>query len=135
MSKVKSMQSAAQLVEEFIELRDAKSLAKQKYTEFCQVNFESRMNEIQDTLLAMFSQLGIDSIASPSGTAYKHIATSVTTADMREFRRHVIGTEQWDLADWKPNKTLINEMVERGEPIPPGVNRSATQIIGIRRKS
>ena len=59
---------------------------------------------------------------------------SVTTADAREFRRHVIGTESWDLADWRPNKTIVNEMVEQGLDVPPGVNRATFLTVGIRRK-
>ena len=34
-------------------------------------------------------------------------------------------SEEWDLADWRANKTVVNDRVEDGEPIPPGVNRSA----------
>ena len=58
----------------------------------------------------------------------------MTIADGREFRRHVIGGEQWDLADWRANKTAVNDLVEQGEPLPPGINRSAFYKVGIRRK-
>jgi hypothetical protein len=63
----------------------------------------------------------------------KKLFSSVTTADGAEFRRHVIGLEAWDLADWKPNKTAIEELVENGEPLPPGVNRSTTWKIHVNK--
>jgi hypothetical protein len=52
---------------------------------------------------------------------------------MNEFRRHVIGTEQWDLADWKANKTVVTELVDSDEGVPPGVNFSAMAGVGIRK--
>jgi hypothetical protein len=122
-----------ELIEEYIALRDEKKQAEEMFEEQVRLRYSDRMKTIEVTLLDMLNSLGIDSMKSDNGTAHKKITTSVTTADAREFRRHVVGNEQWDLADWKPNKTMINDMVERGEPIPPGVNRSAWYTISIRR--
>lgn len=125
--------SPADLVEEFILLRNEKA----KFVKLCEEReqelYTDRMEFIKNQLIDLLNRLGVDSIAGRTGTAYKTISTSVTTADAREFRRHVIGTEQWDLADWRPNKTVINDMVERGEPLPPGVNRSAFVNINVRK--
>jgi hypothetical protein len=125
--------SPADLVEEFILLRNEKA----KFVKLCeereQALYTDRMEFIKNQLIDLLNRLGVDSIAGRTGTAYKTISTSVTTADAREFRRHVIGTEQWDLADWRPNKTVINDMVERGEPLPPGINRSAFVNINVRK--
>jgi hypothetical protein len=124
----------ADLVEEYIRLRDEKKRAEDTYKVWLDEHYNTRMNEIELTLLDTLNQLGSDSIASPAGTAYKKLSTSVTTADGREFRRHVIGGELWDLIEFRPSKTAINDLIEKGEPIPPGINRSAFYTIGIRRK-
>jgi hypothetical protein len=124
-----------ELIEEYITLRDQKQQKEKEFEAAVDEVYTQRMKAIEVTLIDMLNDLGIDSMKSENGTAFKKISTSVTTADAREFRRHIIGTEQWDLADWKPNKTIINDMVERGEPIPPGVNRSAFYTISIRRKT
>jgi hypothetical protein len=123
----------ADLVEEFIQLRDEKQQVEKGFEAEMQARYTSRMEAIKVTLIDLLNKLGVDSIAGHTGTAFKTISTSVTTADAREFRRHVIGTEQWDLADWRPNKTVINDLVERGEPLPPGVNRTAFVNINVRR--
>lgn len=125
----------AELVEEYIALRDERKMAEDRFGELVKERYGDRMAEIEVTLIDTLNALGIESISGKSGTAYKKITTSVRIADQREFRRHVIGTEQWDLCDWRANKTLVNDMVERGEPIPPGIDRSAFYTIGIRRKS
>lgn len=125
----------ADLVEEYIRLRDEKQQAEKLFGEALAERCGNRMLEIEAQLLDTLNALGVDSLAGHSGTAYKKVSTSVTVADAREFRRHVIGTEQWDLANWSANKTLVNELVEKGEPVPPGLNRSAFYTIGIRRKT
>jgi hypothetical protein len=124
----------AALVTEFIKLRDA----KKQFEEACAAKgtelYGERMAQIEVTLLDLLNRLGVESIAGKGGTAYKKMSVSVTIADAREFRRHVIGEEAWDLADWRANKTVINDMVEAGQEIPPGVNRTTFASIGIRRK-
>jgi len=125
----------AELIEEYIALRDRRDEAESAFKDWVRTNALDRMEEIENQLLDVLNQMGVDSIAGKSGTAYKNLTTSVTTADPREFRRHVIGEENWDLADWRPNKTAVNELVARGEPLPPGINRTATFKVGIRRKT
>jgi len=130
-----SPRTPAQLVEEFITLRDAKKRTEDASKEFIKKHYEDRMDELEATLLDMLNKAGLDSFASPAGTAYKKLSTSVTVADQREFRRHVIGSEEWDLIDWRANKTVVNDLVDKGEPLPPGVNRTGFYTVGIRRKS
>jgi hypothetical protein len=125
----------AVLIEEYIRLRDGKKVADDTYDAWVQENYKNRMVELEGILLQTLNDLGSDSIAAPSGTVYKKISTSVTVADASEFRRHVIGSEQWDLIDWRANKTVINELVENNELLPPGINRTAFWTVGIRRKS
>lgn len=125
----------AELIEEYIKLRDGKKIADDTYEAWLQENYKTRMVELEGVLLDTLNKLGIDSLAGPSGTVYKRITTSVTVADAGEFRRHVIGSEQWDLIDWRANKTTINDMVEKNELLPPGINRSEFWTVGIRRKS
>lgn len=125
----------ADLVEEYIELRDQKKVAEDRYKEWLNENYNTRMGEIEIALLDILNELGVDSLAGKSGTAYKKISVSTTVADQREFRRHIIGGENWDLADWRANKPAIEDLIEQGEPLPPGVNRTAFFTIGIRRKT
>ena len=125
----------AQLVEEYIWLRDERDRARNTLKEHMKSHFDDPLDAMEATILDMLNKAGLDSFSSSKGTAYKNLSTSVTVADAREFRRHVIGAEEWDLIDWRANKTAINERVERNEPLPPGVNRSAFFTVGIRRKS
>lgn len=128
-------QQPADVIEEYIKLRDQKKVAEDTYKTWVKANFDERMDHAERYLLDQLNKLGLDNFSAPSGTAYKSISRSVSIADMREFRRHVIGSEDYDLADWRANKTVIGDLVDRGEPLPPGVNYSTFVQIGIRRKS
>jgi hypothetical protein len=122
-----------QLVEEYIVYRDEKKRADETYAAWLNDNYTTPMKEIEAKLLDILNKTDASGIKTKAGTAYKKLSTSVTIADMSEFRRHVIGSEQWDLADWRASKTRIEEMLEEGEQLPPGVNRTSFFTVGIRR--
>lgn len=123
-----------ELVEEYIALRDQRDTAKKQMDDFLKSNFTEKMEELEARLLDTLNKLGVDSLASKAkGTVYKKLTTSITIADMREFQRHVIGSEQWELADWRANKTVVNDIVDRGDELPPGLNRTAFFTVGIRK--
>lgn len=121
------------LVEEYISLRDDRKNAEEKMKAWFHEHYDSRMVAIEQQLLETLDELGVDKLAAKSGTVYKMQMTSVTTADPREFRRHIVGEQAWDLVDWRPNKTQIKELVAQGEPVPPGLNYTPFYRIGIRK--
>jgi DNA-binding Lrp family transcriptional regulator len=121
----------AELIAEFIRLRDERKTADARFASFRKDEYDEPMDKIEKQLLDILNKAGVESIRSKSGTASKKLHTSVTTADGAEFRRHIIGAEAWDLVDWKPNKTAINDLIEAGDPLPPGVNRTQTYTISV----
>jgi hypothetical protein len=123
----------ATLVERYISLRNERKQFDERAAAMRKTNYDDEMNQLENTLLDVLNKTGAESIRSKTGTVSKKLFSSVTTADGAEFRRHVIGLEAWDLADWKPNKTAIEELVENGEPLPPGVNRSTTWKIHVNK--
>jgi hypothetical protein len=126
----------AELIEEYVKLRDRKAEAAARVAEFMQMNFQQRINEIELALLDTLNMQGADSIKSPHGTAFKRVETSVTVADAAEFRRHVIGTEQWDLLDIRANKTAVRDFVENHDGnLPPGINMTQDTVVSVRRST
>lgn len=125
----------AEMVAKYINLRDLKKAAEDKFAEFLKEHYGEPMQKLEVELLNILNQLGSDSISSPAGTVYKKESVSVTIADQREFKRHVIGDQAWDLIDWRANRTAVNTLVENEEPLPPGINRTTFWTVGIRRKS
>jgi hypothetical protein len=123
----------ADLTARYVELRDAKKKYEDTHKEKVRDSFSDEMEEIETRLLAFLQSSGGDSHRTPSGTAYRYTASSVTLADSREFQRHVIGAEAWGLLEWRANKTAIQEMVDNGHTLPPGVNYTQIIKLGVRR--
>jgi hypothetical protein len=122
-----------QLIARYIELRDHKKAAEAQYAAWRKTEYDDPMEEIEQQLLGMLNAQDVDSIKTKVGTAFRKVSTSVTTADGASFRRHVIGLEAWELVDWRPNKTAVNDLVKAGEPLPPGINRTTFNTVQIRR--
>lgn len=124
------------MIAEYIALRDAKKAADDTYKAWVEANYGNRMEELEGILLDTLNKMDVQSLSGPdgTGTVYKKLTTSVTIADATEFRRHVIGIEGWDLIDWRANKTGIQELLDKEEPLPPGVNYSQFYTVGIRKK-
>ena len=124
----------AEKVGRYVQLRDAKKAAEDKFKEFCDLHFNNPMDVIEADIMNLLDTLGVDSISSPLGTAYKNQTVSVTVADKREWVRHVIGSQDFDITDIRPSKTAIDDIVKAGGTLPPGLNYSTFIKIGIRRK-
>lgn len=122
------------------ELRIAQYLQVRAKKEELKKEYETRLKPINDALDAlgsylqsMLNQTGQESARAKAGTAYITTKRSATIADGAAFRRYVIGSEAWDLVDWRANEVKVAELVEEiGEP-PPGVNFSTTRKVGVRR--
>ena len=91
------------------------------------------MNRIEGELQTFLDKNGLTSVATKCGTFYTSTRYSAKISDPNEFKRHVIGTENWDLIDWKANVQAARDF-EKEEKTPlPGVTISAIAKIGVRR--
>lgn len=87
--------------------------------------------KLSSYMLAYLEKLGASSINTPAGTVTRTERSSASLSDAEAFRRHVIGTESWDLLDWKANLTATKDFIKinNGEP-PPGVTISSKWTLG-----
>jgi hypothetical protein len=126
----------ADLIAEYIELREEKKVYEEKIKEAMHDRFEARMDAIEANLMAFLLANESEGVRTPTGTAFKRVETSVTVGNQDEFRRHVIGTQQWELIDFRANKTAVKTFVEEHEgQLPPGVNMNQTTVISVRKPS
>lgn len=89
---------------------------------------------LNNELLKHLTDIGGDSITVKGvGTAYKTVKATATIADAAEFKRHVIGTQSWDLADWRANSVQVAAFLTEHNVAPPGVNYRSVALVGVRR--
>ena len=124
---------ASAAVAEYINLRDLKKQAEETVENFIKEHYTKRMEELNTQLLGFLQATKSDSISTPNGTAYITTKKSFTTADAREFSRAVIGGQDWDLVDFRPNKTAVEEYLAKNGALPPGINASQFTTVNIRK--
>lgn len=129
----KPVVTPAKRLEQFIAVRDKIEQMKERHKqELAPLN--DALIKLNGILLQHCIDQGIDSIkVSGVGTAYKKSTNSASIADPVAFQRHVIGTEAWELADWKANAPAVAKYIEEHGDAPPGVNFSVRVNMGVRR--
>lgn len=128
-----NMAKPIDLVARYIRLRDQMQAADKRYAEFRKAEYDDPMKEIEDHFTQLFEETGSDSMKTRSGTVYRKLNASVTTADAAALRQYVIDHALWELVDWRPNKTQVSDLVKAGKEVPPGVNFRTFQSIHINR--
>lgn len=124
------------LVSEYIVLRDIKKAKTEAFKEAMQMELQGRMDEIEGTILGFLNSSNQRNAKTTAGTASKVEDVSVTIKDPDTFRRHVIGTQSWEMLDWRANKTAANSLAEAGVDLDAlGLDRSVRYSIQVRRAS
>jgi hypothetical protein len=66
------------------------------------------------------------------GTVFKKTSESASIADKDAFRRHVIGSQDYDLVDMKANVPAVRKHIATVGEAPPGINFSSFASLGVR---
>jgi hypothetical protein len=121
-------------ISQYVKLRDKIKRMNDAHKEKV-APFNGALEGLNGIMLDLLNKAETDSATAKGiGTAYKTTTKSATIADASEFRRHVIGAEAWDLADWKANAKAVEEFVEENDGVlPPGVNLRVETRVGVRR--
>ena len=125
--------SADQLVDYYLKLR-AKIKEQDDAHKKGMAPMREALEKLEGMLLASVQATGGDSITVKGvGTVYKTTKKSASIADAAAFKRHVIGSQDFDLLDLKANVTVVEERIKAdGEP-PPGVNFSTFVTVNVRK--
>jgi len=96
--------------------------------------YKDALEQLGGMLLDELNNSGSNSMATDSGTCYRTEKKSASIADGEAFMAFVISNNAWDLLDRKANAKAIEERLEAGDDLPPGVNFSKVFVVGVRRK-
>jgi hypothetical protein len=127
-------------VDQYVKLRDKIKEIEDKQKEAIRP-YKEALDQLNNTILSALDQIGVESVRTQYGTAYRLEKKSASFADKEAFWTFVVATGQWDLLDYKANvtavKAFIDKQIEEKEPTPvppPGVNYSVRYEVGVRRK-
>lgn len=117
---------------QYVALRDKIKTIEEKHKAEL-APFKEALTKLGDMLLQHLNTINTDSTKGASGTVYRTMRKAASIADGDQFRRYVIGSEAFELLDWKANAPAVAAFIEENGVAPPGVNYSTTFTVGVRR--
>lgn len=120
------------IVERYIALRDKKAKivadAKEKVA-----TIDDVLLKAEAAMLAEFKRIGVESVRTPHGTAYKSTKTSATVTDWQATLDFIKQTDAWYMLEKRVSKDAVKSYREENDDIPPGINWREEISVNIRR--
>ena len=121
-----------ELVEKYIQLRDAKSQAAAAFKAKI-AKVDEALAKIEAKLLVQFNEHGMESVRTKAGTAYKSLRVSATVADWDSALAFIQQNELWNMLEHRVSKQAVEQFREEHGDLPPGVNWREEVVINVRR--
>jgi hypothetical protein len=120
-------------MEKYRELRTQKEALQERHkVELLPVR--EAMDEIEIHLLRVMEDTGLSSLSSGDATAYKQTRRSARIADPHAFRAWVEAQNRPDFYENRVSKDVLDNWLEQGNDLPPGVEINSEVIVNIRKK-
>jgi hypothetical protein len=119
-------------IEQFIKLRDKIKADDEEHKKKMEPARDT-LKKLEAVILAHLQAAGLDNAKSPAGTAYRSTKKSATIADGEAFWNFVVANKLWDLIDKRANSTAVTDYLEQNKQLPPGINYSTMETLGVRR--
>lgn len=129
---VKETPAVDEIVARYIALRDKKAEIKAKYDAEVEA-IDTAMNRVENYLLKLMTELGVESIRTSAGTPYVSRRTSATVADWEMFLDWVRSNGEWSMLERRANKTVVQSWRDEHNDLPPGLNWREERVVNIKR--
>lgn len=120
------------VVERYIALRDKKAELKAGYDKSVE-KIDAAMERCEAFIMTTMQQIGVDSVKTQFGTAYKTRKTSATVADWDMTLDFIRSGEHWSMLEKRVSKDFVKAYKEEHNDLPPGVNWREEIAINIKR--
>jgi hypothetical protein len=121
-----------EIVARYIALRDKKAEIKAKYDAEVEA-IDAAMSRVENYLLKLMTELGVESIRTSAGTPYVSRRTSATVADWEVFLDWVRSNGEWSMLERRANKTVVQSWREEHNDLPPGLNWREERVVNVKR--
>lgn len=119
-------------IEQYIGLRDKLKVIDEEH-ENRRKDYVQMMERVSGLIRSFMEANKLENLKTKAGTCYTSTRHTASLADPDAFMKFVIATNRFDLMDRRANATAIKEYVEAEKVLPPGVNLTALQTVGVRR--
>ena len=121
-----------ELVEKYIQLRDKKAEISAAFKAKT-AKLDEVIGKIEGVLLQQFMELGMESVRTKAGTAYKSTRSSATVADWDNVLDFVRQNDLWNMLEHRVSKQAVEQFKEEHGDLPPGVNWREEVVVNVRR--
>jgi hypothetical protein len=119
-------------VTQYITIRDKIRAMEEAHKEALKP-LKELLDKLSGVLAKHMEDTKSEAIKTEGGTCYLTTRWSASLADADAFMRFVKENDKFDLMDRKANATAVRDYVEEHNTLPPGVNLSSIQQVGVRR--
>jgi hypothetical protein len=118
-------------VDKYIRLRALKTEKDQAH-KAAMATINNAMDQLEAWLLDQMNQLGIESVRTEAGTAYKTTNTSATVSDWEQTLPFIIENELWSMLERRVSKSAVEEYMQVNGELPPGVSVRTVASVNFR---
>lgn len=123
---------ADKLVAAYIKIRDARNEAKREYEER-DAELRKKLEVVENKLLDVANENGLDSLKTAHGTASKTVKTRYWAPDWDAFKKFLDEYGSYDLLERRVHQTNFKQFMEDNPDIKPPVNADSRYAITVRR--
>lgn len=131
---VQSPVNMGAIVEKYLALRDRKAELKAAYDASVK-DIDVAMERVENYLLRVMQEQGLESVRTPFGTPYISRRTSATVADWESFLGFVKANDEWSMLKRDVSKTVVEQYRNEHNDLPPGLNWREERVVNIKRSS
>jgi hypothetical protein len=131
---VQATPNVGAIVEKYLALRDRKAELKAAYDASVK-DIEAAMERVENYLLRIMQEQGLESVRTPFGTPYISRRTSATVADWESFLDFVKANDEWSMLKRDVSKAVVEQYRNEHNDLPPGLNWREERVVNIKRSS
>lgn len=120
------------IIGKYIKLRSKKSALKNAY-EADVKPIDENLKKLEAWLQAKMLAENLKSLPTEAGTAYIASFEQATVSDMGQLLDYIKANDAWPLLEKRVSKTGVREILDAGQPLPPGINWYTAQTVNIRK--
>jgi len=122
----------SKLVAAYVRLRDARNDLKHKFEEQ-DAEYKAKLDKIEQALLDLTKEHGLDSIKTSHGTASRVVQTRYWAPDWDAFTKFLDQDGSYDLLERRIHQGNFKQFLENNPDIKPPVNADSRYSIRVRR--
>lgn len=133
MSDPDAQHTEAELIEQYIQLRDEKKRREAAHKEAMAAQFDERMDQIEQKVKARLDAGNMTAFKTPAGTAFTKTVTRYSVGDGLEFFNWVEQTGNTDMLKKDVRQDPVRDFFEKHNELPPGIAVYSEVVVQFRK--